>query len=240
MGKISVFGGALTGPFWQSIEPLGDQGLLARFCNEEAALAWSLAAREKLPAKWEIVASYRTVAVFACLTNQSRLELEERLGLIAPSNGASAGRLIEIPCCYSLGPDLEEAAKALHTDGASLARMHAGAEYTVFAIGFVPGFPYMGWLTDGMSGLDRLPSPRTRVPAGSVGITGRQTGIYPAEVPGGWRLIGRTPCILADLTEGESGWFALRPGDRVRFRQISEPDFYHLFGSRPTVMETIE
>ncbi len=225
----------MTPAGWRSLEPLGDQGVLARFDSEEAALAWATAARNRLP--HEVVPAYRTVAVFAPLTDWDYESLAEKLAGIPPDAARVPGRLLEVPCCYELGPDLAESADSLKMPPQELARLHSSVNYQVFAIGFVPGFPYMGWLPEGLSGLDRLASPRTRVPAGSVGITGRQTGIYPAEVPGGWRLIGRTPCALCDLTEGETGWFALRPGDRVRFRPIDAVTFDHMTGCRPTLLE---
>jgi len=225
----------LTPAGWDSIEPLGDQGVLARFGNEETALAWAIAARRQIP--FEVVPAYRTVAVFASLTDHDFDQLKSTLAAIPPDLNRQAGRQIRIPCCYTLGPDLVETAQALGITPDRLIELHAGHPYQVFAIGFVPGFPYMGWLPDILAGLDRLPSPRVRVPAGSVGITGRQTGVYPAEVPGGWRLIGRTPCQLACLEEGEHGWFALHPGDTVRFHPITETEFNQLQGSRPQAID---
>jgi len=237
MGSLPIAGGPLKTPAWQSLEPLGDQGVIVRFATEERALAWANAARKTLP--HEVVPAYRAVAVYAPLVDWESGKLTDRLAAIVAADSEMAGRLIEIPCCYELGPDLEESACSLKMPAQELIRLHSSVDYQVYAIGFVPGFPYMGWLPDGIAGLDRIPSPRTRVPAGSVGITGRQTGIYPAEVPGGWRLIGRTSCILADLAEGESGWFALAPGDRVRFRPIPEIEFNRLVGCRPTLLEPL-
>ena len=92
-------------------------------------------------------------------------------------------------------------------------RLHAETEYTVYAIGFCPGFPYLGYLPPRCAGC-RGWSPRLRVEAGSVGLTGRQTGIYTEARPGGWNLVGRTPLELVDVADG---YFPLRTGDRVRF-----------------------
>lgn len=236
MESVPGPGRALIPAGWDSVEPLGDQGLLARFSREETALAWAQAARAQLP--FEVVPAYRTVAVFASLTDHDFAQLKSKLAAIPPATDLQGGRQVTIPCCYALGPDLAETAQALGLTSNQLIDLHAGHPYQVFAIGFVPGFPYMGWLPDPLAGLDRLPSPRVRVPAGSVGITGKQTGIYPAEVPGGWRLIGRTPCQLACLEEGDHGWFALRPGDTVRFQPIRESDFTRLKGSRPQADST--
>jgi inhibitor of KinA len=108
-------------------------------------------------------------------------------------------------------------------------RLHTETEYTTYAIGFCPGFPYLGYLPDALCGVPRLETPRLRVEAGSVGLTGRQTGIYPLPRPGGWNLLGRTPLELVNVADG---YFPLRAGDRVRFERIDEREFAHLQGER--------
>ncbi|MDR7099097.1 KipI family sensor histidine kinase inhibitor [Lysobacter niabensis] len=125
-------------------------------------------------------------------------------------------RTVEIPVTYGgdAGPDLESAAAELGMTPTQLARRHAAGEYTVAMIGFAPGFPYLLGLDPALA-LPRLATPRTVVPAGSVGIGGAQTGIYPRESPGGWRVIGRTPLALFDPTREPPALLA--PGDRVRF-----------------------
>jgi KipI family sensor histidine kinase inhibitor len=128
----------------------------------------------------------------------------------------AAARTIEIPVAYGgeAGPDLESAAAELGMTPGDLAKRHAAGEYTIAMIGFAPGFPYLLGLDPALA-LPRLATPRTSVPAGSVGIGGTQTGIYPRESPGGWRLIGRTPLTLFDPSRAEPALLA--PGDRVRF-----------------------
>lgn len=125
-------------------------------------------------------------------------------------------RRIEVPVQYGgeHGPDLPYVAAYHHTTPAEIARLHTAQNYTVFMMGFTPGFPYMGKL-DKVLATPRIKTPRTRVPAGSVGIAGAQTGIYPIESPGGWQIIGRTSLPLFDLSADEPFLFA--PGDRVRF-----------------------
>src|SRR5262249_32853030 len=108
-------------------------------------------------------------------------------------------------------------------------RLHTGTRFTVYAIGFVPGFPYLGYLPKELCGVSRLPSPRLRVEPGSVGLTGRQTGLYPLARPGGWNLIGRTPLVVVDVA---AGFFPLRVGDTVRFERISEEGFRRREGTR--------
>lgn len=122
-------------------------------------------------------------------------------------------RTIEIPTTYD-GPDLASSAESLGLSVARLIELHTGATYTCAAIGFCPGFGYLESLPSEMSGLARLPSPRPRVPAGSVAIAGERTAVYPLDRPGGWRLIGRTELAMVDVG---AGLFRLRVGDRVRF-----------------------
>src|SRR5262249_36917395 len=97
------------------------------------------------------------------------------------------------------------------------------------AIGFSPGFPYLGYLPTALCGVPRLTAPRLHVEPGSVGLTGRQTGIYPEARPGGWNLIGRTPLVLVDVVDG---YFPLRTGDRVRFARNAEGEFRGRAGQR--------
>jgi len=215
-----------------NLVPLGDQAILANFANEAAALAFAEAVRV---VGWEeivdIVPAYVSVAVFFDLSRIRQAELRERLQTlnIDESSTVVAGRLHDIPCCYDLGPDLAHAAEQLRLDCAEVIDLHAGSEYTVYAIGFCPGFPYMGYLPQALCGLPRLATPRVRVPRGSVGMTGRQTGIYPLDKPGGWNLVGQTPLEMVHV---ESGYFPLRVGDRVRFQPISRTEFDRQRGSR--------
>lgn len=132
---------------------------------------------------------------------------------------STAGRRVEIPVVYGgeHGPDLATAADELGIAPDQLAARHAAGDYTVAMIGFAQGFPYLFGL-DPALGLPRLATPRVRVPAGSVGVAGGQTGIYPRESPGGWRLLGRTPLRLFD--PGSNPPSVLQPGDRVRFVAI--------------------
>ncbi len=129
---------------------------------------------------------------------------------------ARAPRRIDVPVRYGseFGPDLAFVAAFHHATAAEIVHLHTGRDYTVFMMGFTPGFPYMGRLDDAIA-TPRLETPRTRVPAGSVGIAGAQTGIYPMESPGGWRIIGRTSLPIFDLAADQPFLFA--PGDTVRF-----------------------
>lgn len=135
-----------------------------------------------------------------------------------------ATRLVEIPVCYGgeLGPDLDDVAQSHGLTPQEVVELHAGAEYLVYMIGFMPGFAYLGGLAERIV-TPRRTTPRTAVPAGTVGIGGRQTGVYPLVSPGGWNLIGRTPVKIFDIAREEPT--LLETGDRVRFRPISRAEF---------------
>ena len=132
--------------------------------------------------------------------------------------------ILEIPVCYGrgLGPDLEEVAARHGLTPESVVALHASPVYDVVMVGFTPGFPYL-------SGLDRRlvtprkEVPRKLVPAGSVGIADRQTGIYSIDSPGGWQIIGRTPLRLFDPNRNDP--FLVKPGDRLRFTPITRDAF---------------
>jgi KipI family sensor histidine kinase inhibitor len=145
-------------------------------------------------------------------------------------------RLVEIPVCYggSHGEDLDAAANALGIAPDELIARHSAGVYTVAMIGFAPGFPYLIGLDPALA-LPRLATPRTRVPAGSVAIGGAQTGIYPRESPGGWRLLGRTPLQLFDANRVSPS--LLSPGDRVRFIAIDADAFARLADTQPECIE---
>jgi inhibitor of KinA len=213
-----------------TVEPLGDQGVLLVFAAEGHAQGFARTLLQRRP-DWltDLVVAYHSVAVFYNLEKVSYQTVADTLRFWPAESAKTRGRLYEIPCCYDLGPDLARAAELCQRSVSEFVALHSGPIYTVYAIGFVPGFPYLGYLPERIAGVPRLASPRPRVEPGSVGVAGRQTGIYPSAVPGGWHLIGRTPLVIADL-EGE--FFPLQVGDRVRFRPISVEEFRHLSGQR--------
>lgn len=137
---------------------------------------------------------------------------------------ADAASVVDIPVCYGgdFGPDLDELAATRRLSSQEVIRIHSSPVYTVYMIGFVPGFPYLGGLDERLI-TPRRKAPRRKIPAGSVGIADRQTGIYPLESPGGWQIIGRTPVRLFDLSKPEP--FLLVAGDRVRFIPIARDVF---------------
>lgn len=222
----AFYGSWSDGANWMiALEPLGDRAFLARFPDEDEAGRWAAAVRRrKLGGVTDVVLAYRSAAVHADPDHVDLERLESTLRGIAPDPAdepGASGRLVVIPVLYD-GPDLEEAAARRDLSPAEAAALHAGCDYRVFAIGFLPGFPYAGYLPPALSGLERRPEPRLRVPAGSVAIAGRQTGIYPCESPGGWRVLGRTPIRIADP---DRGFFLIRAGDRIRFQPIGIEEF---------------
>ncbi len=135
-----------------------------------------------------------------------------------------APRQVEIPVCYGgeFGPDLREVAELHKMTPERVIELHTSANYLVYFLGFVPGFAYLGELPEELV-TPRLLTPRKKVPAGSVGIAGNQTGVYPFETPGGWRLLGRTP--LAMFRTDRKDLSLLSIGDRVRFVPVSREQF---------------
>ena len=136
-------------------------------------------------------------------------------------------RHIEIPVCYGgeFGPDIDEVAAQHGITTEQVVKLHSSATYHVYFLGFTPGFAYLGELPKELV-TPRLPSPRKRVLAGSVGIAGSQTGVYPFETPGGWRLLGRTPVSM--FRTDRDGLSLLSIGDQVRFVPISRERFVNL------------
>ena len=130
------------------------------------------------------------------------------------------GKQISIPVCYdpSLGTDLDWVAAHLNLSLEEIIFLHTSVAYRVYMIGFIPGFPYMGTLPEQLE-VPRKQTPSLKIPMGSVAIAGKQTGIYPAEVPGGWQVIGRTPLKMFDLSQSPCSF--LNAGDLVTFQPIT-------------------
>ena len=227
-----------------TLAPLGDSAVsvtLGAGADESAlaqtrALAAALAAAPS-PGLVDIVPAYAALTVYyqperwaaggeapyarVCrfITERHKVVNAARRRLRRP-----AARVVEIPVCYGgqFGPDLAEVAAAHGLDADRVVALHAGAIYAVLAIGFAPGFAYLGGLPQQIH-TPRRATPRVRVPAGAVGIGGAQTGVYPLESPGGWNLIGATPLRLFDASRAEPA--LLGTGDRVKFRAITPEEF---------------
>ena len=210
------------------VEALGDAAWTLRDLDEPA---WVLAERIRnggVPGILDASASYDTVGVYSepGAIDEARLAAAiaalERVEMPAP-------RTHEIPVCYEMGEDSTEVCERLGLKLHEMMQLHTAQDFECFAVGFCPGFGYLGWLPERLAGVPRRASPRTRVQAGSVAITGRQTAVYPLDRPGGWALIGRTPLTLVDV---EDGYFPISAGDRVHFHAIDAPEFGRLEGER--------
>jgi len=216
---------------------LGDSALTIEFGNEIDPLINARAiafAKAVVDQGWcgilDVVPTYRSVTVVFDPLLWSSSVLAKKLNLLPrphPNETGSNGILHEIPVVYGeeWGPDLEEVAAFAGLTPAQAIELHASTRYRVYMLGFSPGFPYLGLVPEKLA-MPRRSTPRTKVPAGSVGIADRQTGIYPSATPGGWRLIGRTPIPI--YRKAGSTPFLLRPGDSVQFKSIDRDEFNRL------------
>lgn len=199
-----------------------------------------------LPGVRDVVPTYRSVAVYFDPLRTELDGLSKRLeGEAADASHASAatGVPVRIPVCYggAFGPDLGAVAAFAGLSEADVATLHAQPTYRVFMMGFVPGFTYLGPVNPRIAA-PRRSTPRVRVPFGSVGIAGLQTGIYPSETPGGWQLVGRTPVRTFDLSRSRPDPFLVKAGDAVQFYRIPPADWDRLAGSplhRPAEPHTL-
>jgi antagonist of KipI len=214
------------------IREAGDSGMLLEL--EEAidasvnarAIAIAAAIRaEALAGVRDVVSTYRTVAVHF---DPLRVDIEAVHEAMARASSAAAidvtGKTVDVPVQYGgeAGPDLPELAQFANLSPQAAIDAHCSTLYRVFMLGFLPGFAYMGGV-DARIAMPRRETPRMRVPTGSVGIAGQQTGVYPRESPGGWRLIGRSNARVFDANRPEPCLFA--PGDVVRFTPADRLDF---------------
>jgi len=186
----------------------------------------------------DVVEAYATVTVHFDPLAGDVDEIAAVLRRLAAEAAASAGREahrprreLRLPVCYggARGPDLADVARFARCSEAEVVERHSGAAYRVYMLGFLPGFAYMG-AVDPRIAAPRRAVPRVHVPAGSVGIAARQTGVYPVASPGGWQLIGQTPVRIFDMARTDP--FLLAAGDRVRFEPIDEAAYDRLEAGR--------
>lgn len=226
------------------LSPLGDRAVLIHLGDaideKTHRLVRAVCARlteRPVPGMCELVPAFASVAVHyepTALPNAARSAPYDRFAAAIENALQSLGdeavappRTVEIPVCYGdeYGPDLEEVGQQHDLTPDEVVRLHSGATYRVYMLGFAPGFAYMGGLPETIA-TPRRAEPRTAVPAGSVGIGGNQTGIYPLTLPGGWRLIGRTPVRLFDAARQPPTLLSV--GDVVRFRAVSPNEYRDL------------
>lgn len=177
----------------------------------------------------EIVISYTSLIIYYDIFKTTGKDVEstlEGIDLDRLEAQSFEYKLVEIPVCYGgeYGPDLER----FDDNGLSpeeVIELHSDTEYLVYMLGFMPGFPYLGGLDEKLFKA-RLDNPRTSIPAGSVGIGGKQTGMYPFTSPGGWNLLGRTPIPLFD--EKREPQILYEAGDRIIYKSIDEEEYEQL------------
>lgn len=234
--------------FPYTLQPLGEAAILIDFgnaidekVNREVLKIFNSLCHYAHPAITNLVPAYASLAVFY---NLMKIQApvgkiyetlrDELQSWIEQSSETDSPDIVlkEVPVCYSprFAPDLEWIHEEKKIAVEDIIRIHTEKIYRVYMIGFLPGFPYMGTVDDALA-VNRKTAPRKRVPAGAVGIAGRQTGIYPMDAPGGWQIIGRTPLKIFDSEKTNPVFF--QPGNSVKFYSITEDEFEN-YQSRPS------
>jgi inhibitor of KinA len=234
---VTLHGHPVAAPDF-SVVPAGDSALLVQLADRLDSAINQLAINIARTVKAsgfagvrDVTSTYRSVAIYFDPLRTDYATLVE--GVTAAAAAAPRGSPtvspppIHVPVCYGgeLGPDLEAVAAFAGIGRDEVIRLHTSRTYRVFMLGFLPGFPYMGPVDERIAA-PRLADPRSNVRAGSVGIAGVQTGIYPAATPGGWRIVGRTPVRPFDLHRPEP--FMFKPGDSVEFYAIDPAEYSRL------------
>ncbi len=230
-----------------SIFPLGDNAILIDFGNElnesinqKLLEIFRKIKNQNMPGVLDVVPAYSSLTihydvmkifekaggktVFDIITDQVKKIVEDDIEISFEQN-----RKISIPVCYDqeFGVDLSYLASEKDLSVQDVIQLHTAKSYRVYMIGFLPGFAYMGEVDQRIQ-IPRKENPRTNVEAGSVGIAGAQTGIYPLQSPGGWQIIGRTPVLL--FNKEKTAPVLLQPGDEIKFFSISKHEFTNYQG----------
>jgi inhibitor of KinA len=227
-----------------SITPLGDSAVMIEWeqqidpsIHEHVMNAFHYLQSLQLPYITDLIPAYASLTVlYDAAGIRQKLKRPARAWISTfitkalqqiPGTATAAPRSLQIPVCYhpSLAPDLTAMAQQKGISETDIITLHTTRTYTVYMLGFLPGFPYMGKV-DAQLATPRLKQPRTHVPAGSVGIAGEQTGIYPLASPGGWNIIGQTPIRLFDTASKDPCY--CRPGDQVQFVPVTLETFQQM------------
>lgn len=215
-------------------QPLGDTALRIEFgkeisegLNKKIRKFMVGLAKQPLAGMVEYVPTYTTLTIFYNPIQVTYEEIKQKLIELTKTLETidiPPAKVYEIPTLYGCdaGPDLGDVAKYNRLTESDVINIHSSREYLIYMMGFVPGFPYLGGM-DSSIATPRLEKPRVTIPAGSVGIAGSQTGIYPLETPGGWRIIGLTPAPLYDVERDEP--ILLSAGNYVKFVPITQEQF---------------
>ncbi|ART78424.1 allophanate hydrolase [Sutcliffiella horikoshii] len=215
--------------------PLGDTGIKVLFgsdisegTNQEIRLFADQLKKLKLDGVIEWVPAYTTLTIFyqpdKIIYKDLCKKLEDIQKRLQKEDLSSNSTVYEIPVLYGgeLGPDLSEVASHNGCTDDEVISIHSAKPYLIYMMGFVPGFPYLGGMPKEIA-TPRRENPRAKIEAGSVGIAGEQTGVYPLETPGGWQIIGRTPVKLYDPDNGEP--ILLSAGSYIRFVPVDQKEY---------------
>lgn len=216
-------------------QPLGDTGIQVRFgsdiseeTNQEIRLFADYLKEQNIEGIIEWVPAYTTLTIFyrpdKVVYKDLCKKLEDIQNTLQKADDQSQSTIYEIPVLYGgeVGPDLSEVATHNGLTEDEVISIHSGQPYLIYMMGFVPGFPYLGGMPEEIA-TPRRENPRAKIEAGSVGIAGEQTGVYPLETPGGWQIIGRTPVKLYDPEKEEP--ILLSAGVYIRFVPVGQKEY---------------
>lgn len=235
----------MKAPFAYTISACGDQAVTISFgntinevINKYVLQVFTSIQQKTIPGVKDIIPAYSSITVVyntPYIINQLKagsaytyiVNLLEEMLLTAVDNRVEENNIVKIPACYdaAFAPDLQNIATQKNMRVEDVVAAHTNKVYRVYMLGFLPGFTYMGMVDESIS-MPRLATPRTNVPAGSIGIAGTQTGIYPFQSPGGWNIIAQTPLKLFDADRLVP--VLLQAGDHVQFYAVSQQEFNYI------------
>lgn len=219
------------------VKPAGDCAVAIEFKNEiseevnnRVAILKASIENSGVIGMLECIPTYRSLTVRYNPCEISFDELKKRIDEFMEKAGSSTESLAKVyivPVCYGgeFGPDLDNVASINGMGEEEVIKIHVSVDYRIYMLGFTPGFPYLGGLNESIA-TPRLKQPRTKIYAGSVGIAGKQTGIYPIDSPGGWQIIGRTPLRLFDIDRKDP--ILLEAGNYIRFKAIDNEEYQRI------------
>lgn len=210
------------------LNPLGEELIIVDELGHFSPASLAKALEEvDLAGIIEVAPAWDSIGIYLDPETADTASLASVMESLQTGSSPAPGRIHKIPCCFEHGEDLAEMSSSVSMRVEEVIDALTERSWPVRFLGFQPGFPYCGPLPPPFDSVPRRPSPRSRVPAGSVAVAAGQLGIYPAESPGGWQLVGRTPLSICDP---KSKHFPLQPGDEILLLAISVADFSKLSG----------